>query len=541
MKVALAQIDYHVGNFEYNSGKIVQCIKQAQKENTDLIVFAELAICGYPPRDFLDLKDFISLCENSMDLIAKQCVGITAIVGGPSRNKNTRGKNLFNSAWILEDGVIREKIHKCLLPNYDVFDEYRYFESNDELHCVLVQGKKIALTVCEDLWFEDPDPLYRICPMDTLIKENPDFAINIAASPFSYNHPQKRYEILVKNAKKYKIPFLYVNHVGAQTELIFDGGSMWVTPDEKRSNVTYFQEEIFYTNLESLTSEINPFPGKFELIYRALVLGVKDYFKKLGFNKAVLGLSGGIDSAVVYTIAVKALGKENVLAVLLPSPYSSKGSVDDAMDMVNRVGGMHETIPIQEVFNSFLSTLKAPFQGKKADLAEENIQARIRGTLLMALANKHGYILLNTSNKSELAVGYSTLYGDSNGGISVIGDLYKTEVYELASYINKLEGNIIPEAILTKAPSAELREGQKDSDSLPEYDVLDRILFQYVEEEKSPSEIVNSGFDKNLVLNILRLVNNSEWKRAQMPPILRVSDKAFGMGRRMPIEGKFLS
>ncbi len=544
MKLAIAQLDYHVGNFEKNSSKIIEAIQKAKENKADLIIFSELCICGYPARDFLEFNDFIALCEKSVMQIAGYCVGIAAIVGAPAINTAPKGKALFNSAYFLKDGRIDKIIHKTLLPNYDIFDEYRYFEPNRKFECIELNGKKIALTICEDLWNIDDDPLYLENPMDHLIKENPDFAVNIAASPFSFTHDARRTKVLQLNASTYKIPFFYVNHTGAQTELIFDGCSTIVLPDENMYKMASFKEEIQYFDLDEVKQgkgfgQYVPI-DKYELIYNALIEGIKSYFNKLGFKKAVLGLSGGIDSAVVLALAVKALGIENVLAVLMPSPYSSDGSKTDSLDMIKKLGVDHQVIPIIPAMDAYAGLLAPSFTGLKPDITEENIQARIRGAILMALSNKLNLIVLNTSNKSEFAVGYSTMYGDSIGAFSVLGDVYKTEVYKLAAYINKVQENAIPDSIIKKAPSAELRPDQKDADSLPPYEKLDPILFQYIENQKGPMEMIEMGFDEDLVYRICKMVNQTEYKRFQAPPVLRVSDKAFGLGRRLPIVAKYL-
>jgi NAD+ synthase (glutamine-hydrolysing) len=544
MKIAIAQLDYHVGNFEQNTSRIIDCISKAKLENADLVLFAELAICGYPPRDFLEFKDFISLCRQSVEEIAGHCKGIAAIVGAPDVNTAPKGKDLFNAAYFLKDGRIDKVIHKTLLPTYDVFDEYRYFEPNTVFECIELNGCKIALTICEDLWNIDDNPLYIQNPMDHLIKEKPDFAVNIAASPFSYTHDDARTKILRKNAIAYHIPVFYVNHTGAQTELIFDGCSTVVNSRGNTWKMAAFQEDLQYFELDEIVKGTNSGSftsyNKYELIYMALIEGIHDYFSKLGFKKAVLGMSGGIDSAVVLALAVKALGKENVLPVMLPSPYSSEGSKADSLEMIRNLGTDHKIIPIEEIMQAYDHTLEHFFEGLQPGITEENIQARIRGALLMALTNKFGLILINTSNKSEMSVGYSTMYGDSIGAISVLGDVYKTEVYELAKYINTVQDNCIPLNIITKAPSAELRPGQKDQDSLPPYEILDPILFQYIEKRQGPKEIIAMGHDKDLVYRICRMVNQSEYKRYQAPPVLRISDKGFGFGRRLPIVAKYL-
>ena len=560
MQVVLAQLNFHVGNFEKNVSKIVDAILQAKKEGADLIVFPELAVCGYPPRDFLDYPHFIDLCEEGIAKIANACESIACIVGAPCRNKEASGKKLFNSAYFIADKKVQFIQHKTLLPTYDVFDEYRYFEPNRKFEIITYKNKKIALTICEDIWALDDEHLYKTVPLDEFIKQEPDIIINISASPFSYHHQEERKRILHRNATKYKLPIVYVNLVGAQTELIFDGGSMVANAEgEIVKELGYFEEEVssplsFYPSLtlpkgEGTGTSILGFPkieslidekNKTERIYNALILGIRDYFKKLGFTKAILGLSGGIDSALVLVLAVEALGKENVKALLMPSQFSSDHSVNDAVALAKKLGVVYEKISIEETYNSYEKTLAPFFKNISFNVAEENIQARIRGTLLMAFSNKFGYILLNTSNKSELAVGYGTLYGDMCGGLSVIGDVYKTQVYALANYINRKE-EIIPNNTIVKAPSAELRPNQKDSDSLPEYDLLDKILYQYIELKKGPDELLALGFEEQVVKKILKLVNTNEYKRFQSPPILRVSPKAFGIGRRMPLEGKYLS
>ncbi|NVN96339.1 MAG: NAD+ synthase [Bacteroidetes bacterium] len=546
MKIALAQINYHIGNFEKNTASIIQAIQNAKTQRCELIVFAELAVCGYPPRDFLEFTDFIEQCIASVNKIAVECVGIAAIVGFPSINSDEKGKNLFNSAAFLSEGKIQSLHHKSLLPNYDVFDEYRYFEPNKNSNIINFKGYKIALTICEDLWNIGEEQLYPYSPMDDLIAQHPDFMVNIAASPFNYQQAECRKTVLIKNVEKYKIPLLYVNHVGAQTELIFDGGSLAInTNGDIVTEMNYFEEDFSIINLNDLQLPANNSItitklNKIELIHNALVLGIKDYFGKLGFTKAILGLSGGIDSAVTLVLSAKALGNENVKAVLLPSHFSSQHSIDDAIKLAENLKVPYELIPIDEAYKSYENTLSSYFEGLPFDVTEENLQARIRAVILMAFTNKFGYVLLNTSNKSEAAVGYGTLYGDMCGGLAVIGDLYKTEVYELAHFINK-NAEIIPNNSIIKPPSAELRPDQKDSDSLPDYGILDQILYHYIEQRKGPRELIAMGFDGIIVKKILKLVNTNEYKRHQTPPILRISPKAFGMGRRMPIVGKYLA
>jgi len=545
MKIALAQFNYHIGNFESNASKIIDGIKKGKKDGVDIVVFSELAISGYPPRDFLEFNNFVEECMTSVVSIAKHCKNIAAIVGLPTFNKNDKGKPLYNSAAFLVDGKIHSIVNKTLLPNYDIFDEYRYFEPNSIFNIVEYKGKRIAITICEDLWNVQDNPLYTINPMDELIDQNPDFMINIAASPFNYHQTKIRKEVLRKNAIQYKMPLFYVNHVGAQTELLFDGGSLVMNSvGEIIDELNYFEEDFKVFDLIDVISEkANNYKesDRTEIadIHDALVMGIRNYFQKLGFTKAILGLSGGIDSALTAALAAEALGSSNVYNVLLPSRYSSDHSIYDSIKLVENLNMPYDIINIEKTFNSFEHTLNPFFNNLPSGIAEENLQARTRGVILMALSNKFGYILLNTSNKSEAAVGYSTLYGDMNGGLSVIGDVYKTQAYELSRYINR-DREIIPENIITKPPSAELRPDQKDSDSLPDYDILDVILYQYIEQRKGPKEIVEMGFDETLVNRILKLVNANEYKRYQTPPMLRISTKAFGMGRRMPIVAKYL-
>lgn len=556
MKIALAQLNYHIGHFEQNIQKIREAIWGAKDEGAELVVFAELAICGYPPRDFLEFTDFVERCRQAIDELAQEADNIAVIVGSPSFNDKKRGKPLYNSAYFLYDGQVQNIVNKTLLPNYDIFDEYRYFEPNQEFFTVNYRGKTIALTICEDLWDETPagpnssQAMYSRTPMDMLIDEDPDMIINISASPFDYNHSDTRYEVLKRNTEQYNLPVFYVNHIGAQTELIFDGGSMVFDPKGRlHSMLPYFEESLHVVNLEDINHSsqgLGQEPTKrvhapqVPLIHDALVLGIRDYFAKLKFQKAIIGLSGGIDSSVSLALTVQALGSENVRVLMMPSEFSSEHSVTDSDQLVENLGCRQDTIAIHDIYNSFLDTLHPLIQDTPFDVTEENIQSRIRGTLLMAISNKFGNILLNTSNKSEAAVGYGTLYGDMAGGLSVLGDVYKTQVYELARYINR-NGKVIPQNIIDKPPSAELRPDQKDSDSLPAYRILDDLLFQYIEMRKGPEDLKETGFDASLVDRVLKMVNSSEHKRYQTPPILRVSSKAFGMGRRMPIVAKYLT
>ena len=545
MKVAIAQLNFHIGDFDGNLKKMTKAVESAKKEKADLICFSELATCGYPARDFLDFDDFINLCEQSIEKLTALTSDIAIVVGSPTRNPVPEGKDLYNSAYFLANKKVKYIQHKALLPTYDVFDEYRYFEPANTFSLVEYKDKKIALTVCEDIWnIGNKNPLYTVCPLDEVIDQKPDFVINVSASPFTYQKGQDRIEIVKENLKRYGVPMFYVNHVGAQTELIFDGGSLVGSPNGNiHAELPYFEESVQYFDLGDVIKnekeEVQE-KEKIALIHDALLLGIKDYFGKLGFKKTIFGLSGGIDSAVTAVLAARALGKDNVRCILMPSQYSSDHSVNDARQLAVNLGIQYDIMPIESIYKSYEEILSPHFFGTQANVTEENIQARIRGMLLMAISNKFGNIVLNTSNKSEMAVGYGTLYGDMCGGISVLGDVYKTDVFALAKYINK-DGIVIPENSITKPPSAELRPDQKDSDSLPPYDILDDILYEYIENTKGPEEIIEMGYNAKLVRRILRMVNINEFKRYQTAPVLRVSRKAFGMGRRLPIVGKYLS
>jgi NAD+ synthase (glutamine-hydrolysing) len=560
MKICIAQQNYHIGNFEENTNKILIAIEDAKKQGADLILFSEMSVCGYPARDFVEFNDFIEQCYQSIEKIKNAADSIGVVIGSPARNPSKKGKDLFNAAFFLYEQKIIAEIHKTLLPTYDVFDENRYFESADSWKVIPFKGKKLAITICEDIWNLGDNPLYRICPMDHLMEQAPDIMLNLSASPFDYTHDEDRKATIKANVLKYKIPLFYCNAVGSQTEIVFDGGSYAF---DKNANLCgslpMFESamEVFECNDDGTinapiietaarvpSKELNPstlLPQlNIDQVYKALVLGIKDYFNKMGFKKAILGSSGGIDSAVTLAIAVEALGKENVYAILMPSPYSTEHSVDDAVQLSKNLANPHDIIPIKDIYESFLGTLKPIFKDLPFSLAEENIQSRSRGNILMAIANKLGYVLLNTSNKSELATGYGTLYGDMAGGLGVLGDCYKMQVYALANYINRNQ-EIIPQNIIDKAPSAELRPNQKDSDSLPDYEVLDQLLYQYIEKRTDPAAIKALGFDAALVDKTLKMVNNNEYKRNQFCPIIRVSPKAFGVGRRVPIVGKYLS
>ncbi|MEW5844741.1 MAG: NAD+ synthase [Bacteroidota bacterium] len=554
MKVAVAQLNYTIGHFGLNAEKIIASIEKAKAEGARLIVFSELSVCGYPPYDLLTHKHFVERCITTIDQIALNCKGIYAIVGAPSINTNASGKLLFNSAYLLGEGKVLDVFHKTLLPDYDIFDEYRYFEPNPGNYRVAqIDGMKIAITICEDIWDDQPtttsfarSKLYRDAPMNHLSKLNPDMVVNISASPFSYNVEERRLEVFRSNVARYSKPVIYVNQVGGNTDLLFDGGSMVVNA---KGDIIFklksFEEDFqvvetgAFDKAQPLPTETPPSSTqRIERIHNALVMGIRDYFNKLGFTKATLGLSGGIDSAVVLALAAQALDVNNLRVLLMPSQYSSQHSIDDAVALATKLGVQYDIVSIQPIFESFKTQLSPIFIGKPEDITEENIQARVRGTLLMAISNKFGHLLLNTSNKSEAAVGYGTLYGDMCGALSVLGDVYKTDVYRLANYINR-NNEIIPVNTIQKPPSAELRPNQKDSDSLPPYEILDPILFAYIEQGLSADEIISLGFESGTVNRTIRLVNMNEYKRYQSPPILRVSSKAFGYGRKMPLVTKW--
>lgn len=527
MKIALAQLNYIVGDLDFNSQKIITAIEQANQDQADLIIFSELSVTGYSPEDLLTYPSFITKTAKKIHEIASFSKQLDVIIGAPLHEN---GK-LFNAAYHLSEGKIKQIVKKTLLPTYDVFDEKRYFSPSDKLNCIEIKGQKVALVICEDTWIIEESPLH------TLWNEKPSFIINISASPFSRTHQEARFQMANKIQKNFPVPFIYVNQIGANTELIFDGNSfVQLSNHERVCELPPFQEKIQTIDFAQNTTTHLPIP-EIELTRQALVLGIKDYFQKSGFKKAVLGLSGGVDSALTATLAVQALGKENVVGILLPSQYSSNHSIKDAEDLAKNLAIETHTIAIENSFQTIENTLAPVFQNQPADLTEENIQARIRGLILMAYSNKFGAMLLNTSNKSEMAVGYGTLYGDMCGGLAVLGDVYKTMVYELCNWINK-EHEIIPNNTIIKAPSAELRPNQTDQDSLPPYDILDQIIFHYVENQLEASEIIHLGFPKEIVEKSLQLIKRNEYKRYQAAPILRVTNKAFGIGRKMPIVAK---
>jgi len=539
MKISLASINPTIGDLKSNFEKIISNIKKAEEVDSDLIIFPELALTGYPPLDLLDKRSFVDEVISYNSKVAEYAKNIGVIFGSVTRFEDEVGTNLFNSAIFCFDGQIKSIHKKSLLPNYDVFDEVRYFEPSREIHLLEFKGKRFGVTICEDAW-NDKDfwvhRLYEFDPVEENVKLGAEIIINISASPFSIGKEKIRTEMFSQIARKHKKPVLFVNQVGANTDLIFDGGAKVF---DRNGNLILasnrFEESLVHFDSDFQYEEINyEFSSDAEEIYRALILGIRDYCDKTGFKKVVLGLSGGIDSALVSVLAKEALGSENVLCVMMPSQYSSEGSITHSQKLIQNIGVKSTIIPIQPIFEEFKKSLKKEFDDLPEDVTEENLQSRIRGVLLMALSNKFGYLLLATGNKSELATGYATLYGDMCGGLAPISDVYKTKVYEIARYINR-EKEIIPIEIINKVPSAELRPNQTDQDTLPPYDILDKILYLYIEEAKEEDEIVEKGFDRELVRRVLKMVDRAEYKRKQAAPGLKVTNKAFGSGRRFPI------
>lgn len=548
MKISVAQLNYHVGNFKHNSELIIDAIKRARTEKSDLIIFSELSVSGYPPHDLLERKDFIETCNLYIDKIALECKDIVAIIGAPTINTGASGKKLFNSALVLENGKTLARVNKGLLPTYDIFDEYRYFEPARSFETIEVKNHRIAVSICEDLWDEQEfdsvfstNRMYTVSPMDELAREKPDLIVNLSASPFSAGRISMKNKVFSEKALKHKLPLIVCNQVGGNTELIFEGGSMLINAEGKIYDTLKSFEPDFKTyDLKKINNSGTPASDdrRIEKIHDALVLGTRDYFSKMNFSTAILGLSGGIDSAVTLALAAEALGSKRIRVLLLPSMYSSQHSVDDAVTMARKLGVAYDIINIADTYYQTTKSLDPVFAESTEDVTEENIQARLRAVFLMAVSNKFGNILLNTSNKSEAAVGYGTLYGDMAGGLSILGDVYKTDVYKLADYINR-EDEIIPVNTITKAPSAELKPDQRDSDSLPDYDILDSILYQYIELQKPVRDISGKGITPELISRVVSLINNNEYKRYQAPPILRISSKAFGYGRRMPLVASY--
>ncbi len=547
MKIAMAQLNTIVGDIKGNLQRLKDVWLECHQQQVDLVVFSELFLVGYPPRDLLERPVFLQ----HVDLAIKELVDLSAILpgcavlfGAPQPTGKRTGRGLFNSALLIADGEVLLSQPKCLLPSYDVFDETRYFDGYKKVKPVIYKGLRLGITVCEDAWNESElwkgAVRYDFDPITELARQGIDILINISASPYFLNKQKMRCRLMSKHARNNGVPVLYLNQVGGNDELIFDGQSMLVDADgEVLEEMPAFVEELRIVELgQEAVAAVCRTSDTMADLYGALVLGLKDYFHKSGFNQAIIGLSGGIDSAVTACLAVEALGKENVLGVCLPSQYSSKGSVDDSLQLALNLGIECKTIPIAHIFDTYLESLQEHFAGYQPDITEENIQARIRGNILMALSNKYGAMVINTGNKSEIAVGYCTLYGDMCGGLSVLADVPKTVVYELTAYINQ-ERNIIPEAIVSKAPSAELRPDQKDQDTLPPYPVLDAILNLYIEENYSTAQIIECGFEPETVRWVLNTVNRNEYKRKQAAPGLKASTRAFGAARRMPLAARY--
>ena len=543
MKIALGQINPTVGDFEGNRRKIVDYARHAQEAGAGLILFPELSICGYPPRDLVERPSFVARNRETAELIAAETREIAVICGLVTPAQADTGKSVMNSAALLKDGKVAFIQSKMLLPTYDVFDEMRNFAPASSQSIFPFCGKQMALTICEDAWNDRnfwKQRLYTFDPVEALVHAGGNFLLNISASPFWIGKREFRQQMLASIARTQKIPVAMVNQVGGNDSLIFDGSSIVLNRQgEVIARGKSFEEDLIYFDSDKLTGDIHDqVPGEEGSVYAALVLGTRDYVHKCGFQRVIIGLSGGIDSALTAVIAADAVGRENVISVGMPGPYSSTGSINDARCLAQNLGIRFEILPITEIFESYRTTLQNVFAGYKEDETEENIQSRARGAVLMALSNKFGAIVLSTGNKSELGVGYCTLYGDMVGGLAVISDVPKTLVYRLSHYINSLRP-VIPQASLEKPPSAELRPNQKDSDTLPPYDVLDAILEDYIEESRTPEHIAaQRGFDVSLVRRVVRMIERTEYKRQQAAPGLKISEKAFGYGRRFPIAAK---
>jgi NAD+ synthase/NAD+ synthase (glutamine-hydrolysing) len=542
MNIAISQINTTVGDFDGNCDKIVDAWRHADEAGAELLVLPELALCGYPPRDLLSKPAFLRQNQVALERLAKRGGRAVAVVGYASVNETNSGRPARNSAAVLRDGQVRALRHKTLLPTYDVFDEDRYFEPATDNTPVEILGKKIGITICEDIWNDEVflnDRRYGRSPTDELTGGGAELLLNLSASPWNLGKEHSRHVLLSQLSTKAGCPVVYCNLVGGNDELVFDGGSQYYNGHGVLgASGAMFAEDLLLVDTETIVPKSSNTSGDDEKIHKALSLGVRDYLHKCGFASAVIGLSGGIDSAVTAAVAVNALGAENVRGVAMPSQYSSQGSLDDAEHLAKALGIQYDVVPIEPVFEQLKSQLGEIFEGLKEDTTEENMQARIRGNILMSMSNKFSSLLLTTGNKSELAVGYCTLYGDMCGGLAVISDLPKTKVYSLAKWINR-DREIIPDSSLTKPPSAELRPGQVDQDSLPPYDMLDSILEAYVVDGQDAEAIIASGHDKATVERIIRLINLNEYKRRQAAPGIKITSKAFGVGRRIPVAKRF--
>lgn len=546
MILALAQINPTVGDFLGNLKKIAEFAQAASEQGARMVIFPEMAICGYPPADLLERPAFLARSQQALDEVAAMTANrdIAILCGCITPAHHSTGKRVMNSAALVRHGRIEFIQSKLLLPYYDVFDEQRYFAPAESQSLCNFDGEQVAVTICEDAWNDKafwPQRLYSVDPVEQLSLKGASLILNISASPYCRNKRQLRQDMLSAIARRHRLPVIMVNQVGGNDSLIFDGTSLALTPDGSCiARGASFQEDLILVDTKTLTGDIRPSsePNEDSAVYAALVLGTRDYVRKCGFKKAIVGLSGGIDSALVAAIATEALGKENVIGVGMPSEYSSRGSIDDARQLAQNLGIRYELIPIKDIFHAHLKALAPAFTGLPEDTTEENLQSRIRGTLLMALSNKLSALVLTTGNKSEMAVGYCTLYGDMVGALAVIGDVLKTAVYRLSHYVNR-DREIIPMSTLSKAPSAELRPGQKDTDALPPYDILDPILEAFVERYQGTATIASTqGQELSYVRKILQLVERSEYKRQQAAPVLKVTEKSFGNGRRFPIAVK---
>ena len=542
MKIAIAQINTTIGDFDGNADKIVDAWRRADEAGAALVVLPELALCGYPPRDLLAKPAFLRQNQEALESLTKRSGKAVAVVGYASTNETDSGRPAKNSAAVLQDGQVAAVRHKTLLPNYDVFDEDRYFEPATGNTPVEILGTKVGITLCEDIWNDEVflhDRRYDRRPAEELAADGAELLLNLSASPWNLGKEHSRHVLLSQLSVKCGCPVVYCNLVGGNDELVFDGGSQYYNGHGVLgASGAMFAEDLLLIDTETIEPKSSDTSDDNEKIYRALSLGVRDYLHKCGFASAVIGLSGGIDSAVTAAVAVDALGPENVRGVAMPSQYSSQGSLDDAEGLAKALGIRYDVVPIEPVFEQLKSQLGGIFEGLDEDTTEENMQARLRGNILMSMSNKFGSLLLTTGNKSELAVGYCTLYGDMCGGLAVISDLPKTKVYSLANWINR-EREIIPESTITKPPSAELRPDQVDQDSLPPYDVLDSILEAYVVDGQDTEAIIASGHDEATVQRIIRLININEYKRRQAAPGIKITSKAFGVGRRIPVAKRF--
>jgi NAD+ synthase/NAD+ synthase (glutamine-hydrolysing) len=545
MKIALAQFNPTVGDFDGNSARILEIAREAKSRGADLAVFSELCVCGYPPQDLLERPAFIERNHTQLSKLAK-CISMPSIVGYVGKAQDNTGKPVANTAVLIADGRIIFEQRKMLLPTYDVFDESRYFQPAHSQSIIPLGAEQLGITICEDSWNDKnfwAQRLYERDPVAELVGQGSSVLLNISASPYTIDKRGFRLDMLRALARQHHVPVVYVNQVGGNDSLVFDGSSVAIAPDGTIvARAHSFQDDLVLFDTETLAGDIrHETSDELEAAYKALVCGTRDYVRKCGFSKVVVGLSGGVDSALVVAVAVDAVGAENVLGVGMPGPYSSEGSLRDARKIAENLGVEFVVLPITGVFDEYLQVLSPAFDGRPVDATEENIQARIRGNLLMALSNKFGSLVLSTGNKSEIAVGYCTLYGDMAGGLAVISDVPKTMVYELAKLRNR-EREVIPVETLTKPPSAELRPNQRDSDSLPPYDVLDRILKAYVEDIKDPEEIASHfGYSIELVRSITRRVDQNEYKRNQAAPGLKITSKAFSVGRRFPLANRFVS